>query len=128
MVAMTAQVHAMPDNFSRRVGEEVRALMARHGVNQTQVAATLGIHQSAVSKRLTGRTPFDVNELAAVARFFRTTTANIIAAAENPRPDLDPNGGLGVRQEGLEPPTRWLAPVLSMTNRNDPLHTRKVAG
>ncbi|MGA5542729.1 helix-turn-helix domain-containing protein [Mycobacterium sp. NPDC051198] len=43
--------------------------MARRGVSQTKVAGVLGLSQSAISARLSGRTPFDVNELVAIADY-----------------------------------------------------------
>jgi len=37
--------------------------MARKGLSQTALAELLGISQTAVSKRLRGDTPWDINEL-----------------------------------------------------------------
>ena len=59
----------MATSPSADAGANTRAEMARRGISQTQVAERLGISQSAVSSRLLGRTPFDVNELVAVAEF-----------------------------------------------------------
>lgn len=44
--------------------------MAARGVSQMQLAATMGLSQTAVSKRLRGVTPFDVNDLEAIAHAF----------------------------------------------------------
>lgn len=107
VAGMTAQLHTMPTPLARSLGATVRALMARHGIRQAQLAQLLDVPQSAISRRLSGRTPFDVNEVDLVARFFRVSAAELIDDAERPRPD-DPDRGLLVRQEGLEPPTRWL--------------------
>ena len=52
---------------SATTGANVRAEMARRGVSQTALAQTVGLSQTAISKRLRGATPFDVNELIAVA-------------------------------------------------------------
>lgn len=49
-------------------GANVRGEMARKGINQTRVAEALGVSQAAVSARLRGVTPFDVNELVIIAR------------------------------------------------------------
>lgn len=51
------------------VAANVRAEMARSRprVTQRDIGAALGIAHSAVSHRLTGRTAFDVNELAIIA-------------------------------------------------------------
>lgn len=48
-------------------GANVRAEMARKGVSQQTVATALGVKQSAVSARLRGVTPFDVNELVVIS-------------------------------------------------------------
>lgn len=50
-----------------RIGSRVRGLMAEKRVTQEQAAAALGLSQVAVSRRLSGSVPFDVNELKAVA-------------------------------------------------------------
>lgn len=52
--------------------------MARRGVSQTRVAERLGISQSAVSARLSGRTPFDVNELVTIADFLGVPVTALI--------------------------------------------------
>jgi transcriptional regulator with XRE-family HTH domain len=49
------------------VGANVRAEMARKGTTQRNLADYLGIPQTSVSRRLSGITPFDINELTAVA-------------------------------------------------------------
>lgn len=48
---------------SAATGANVRAEMARKGLSQTALAELLGISQTAVSKRLRGDTPWDINEL-----------------------------------------------------------------
>lgn len=48
-------------------GANVRGEMARRGVSQSRLAESIGLSQAAVSKRLRGETPFDINELTAVA-------------------------------------------------------------
>lgn len=59
-------------------GANVRGEMARKGVNQTQMAEALGISQAAVSARLRGVTPFDINELAAIARLLGVTVERLV--------------------------------------------------
>jgi transcriptional regulator with XRE-family HTH domain len=49
------------------VGANVRAELARRDMTQRNLADHLGIPQTSVSRRLSGVTPFDINELAAVA-------------------------------------------------------------
>ena len=57
----------MADTPSAATGANVRAEMARQGVTQMVLARKIGISQAAVSARLRGTTPFDINELTAIA-------------------------------------------------------------
>lgn len=63
------------------IGANVRAEMARRGISQTALASRLKVSQSAVSKRLRGETPFDVNELAKVARALGVSMDSLTAGA-----------------------------------------------
>jgi transcriptional regulator with XRE-family HTH domain len=49
------------------VSLNIRAGMARAGVNQTQLAEALGMRQAGVSDRLRGRVPWTVDQLVTVA-------------------------------------------------------------
>lgn len=49
------------------VAAEVRAHLARHGRSGRSMAAQLGWQQKYLSRRLTGKVPFDVNDLDAIA-------------------------------------------------------------
>ena len=60
--------------------------MARYGAVQLDLQRVLGLSQTAVSKRLRGLTPWDVNELSAVAEFFHMSLGELIAAADRPHP------------------------------------------
>lgn len=50
-----------------QTGRNVRAEMARAGITQADLAAALRVSQAAVSARLLGKTPFDINELSTIA-------------------------------------------------------------
>jgi transcriptional regulator with XRE-family HTH domain len=52
---------------TQRVAENARAEVARSGLAQSSLAATLGLKQQSLSRRLHGRTPFSVDEAFAVA-------------------------------------------------------------
>ena len=52
--------------------------MARRNVTQTQLAQVLHVAQPAVSKRLRGLTPFDANEIGALAEFFEVSPAELL--------------------------------------------------
>lgn len=64
------------------VAEEVRALLARRRLSQSKLAAALGLSQAAVSRRLSGEVPFDVNELAATARYLDVPLGQLVASSE----------------------------------------------
>ena len=49
------------------VAANVRAEAARRGLRQADLAGSLGVSQETLSRRLTGRVPFDVDELVDVA-------------------------------------------------------------
>lgn len=71
----------MTQTHSERVAATVRAEMARNRVSQTALAETLGLSQAAVSRRLLGAVPFDVDELAQVAELLNVTAASLIGEA-----------------------------------------------
>lgn len=61
--------HATGD-LRARVAEEVRALMARRRINGVQLSKEIGRSNMYLSRRLNGSTPFDVDDLEALARIF----------------------------------------------------------
>lgn len=69
-----------PFLLDRRMAEEVRVLMVRRGVRQADLASALGINQTAVSHRLTGRTVFSVRELGIIAEYFGVSPADLLGA------------------------------------------------
>lgn len=50
------------------VAEEVRAMLGRRRLSASQVARELGWSHMYMSRRTTGQTPFDVNDLVALAK------------------------------------------------------------
>ena len=58
--------------------DNVRAEMARRRVTQSQLAEALGIGQPAVSGKLKGRSPFDIDELATISEFLHVPLAALI--------------------------------------------------
>jgi transcriptional regulator with XRE-family HTH domain len=59
----------MTTTVTQSVASEVRAELARKRIPQADLAEVLGVSQAGISRRLSGDTPFDVNEVAAVADF-----------------------------------------------------------
>lgn len=56
-------------SVTKRIASVVRAELKAHGVTQQQVANHLRVDQTAVSRRLTGKVPFDIDEIYQIARF-----------------------------------------------------------
>lgn len=56
-----------PTQTSLYVAAEVRAVMARQRCTQTTLAERINRDQHFVSRRLSGKVPFSVDELAAIA-------------------------------------------------------------
>jgi transcriptional regulator with XRE-family HTH domain len=63
------------------VAANIRAEIARQRVSQRALADALGMSPAALSNRLTGMTPIDVNELGAIADVLRVTAASLLADA-----------------------------------------------
>jgi len=61
-----------------RVAAEVRAELARQRISQTQLAERLNISQAGISRRLSGETPFEINELVAIAEFLCVPVARFL--------------------------------------------------
>lgn len=53
------------------VARNTRELMGRDRVNQMMLAKLIGVSQPSASNRINGRTPFRVDEIETMARFFR---------------------------------------------------------
>lgn len=65
-------------NSLGQTADNVRAEMARQRLPQIALAKHLGLSQAAVSRRLNGQTPFDVNELVAVAALLDVPAAALL--------------------------------------------------
>lgn len=74
------------------LGREIRALMGRNVVSQTRLGDYIGCGQSGLSRRLRGETPFDWDEINAVAEFFDVPLAKLLP--ETAYPGSEPTPGL----------------------------------
>lgn len=75
--------------YTELVGEEIRLLCMRRHVSGKDLATVIGVSQVGVSRRMTGETPWDINELAAVAEAFGLPIAALLpppSAAPVPAP------------------------------------------
>lgn len=71
----------MTQTLSGAVAANIRAELARQRVSQAQVAERLGLSQAAVSRRLTGQTPFELDEVATVADLLAVAPSHLLAVA-----------------------------------------------
>jgi predicted transcriptional regulator len=70
----------MTQTLSGEVAANIRAELARQKVSQSQVAEVLGVSQAAVSRRLSGALPFELDEIAAVADLLNVRARDLILA------------------------------------------------
>jgi len=70
----------MTHNYAEAVGATVRAELARKRISQTVLAEKLHLSQTAVSRRLTGKKAFDVEELAVVSLVTGVPVDRLVAA------------------------------------------------
>ena len=61
-----------------QVAEEVRALLGRRRLSASALAMRMGVTQRYISRRLTGETPLDVNDLAEIAEVLEVKVADLI--------------------------------------------------
>ncbi|WP_411157526.1 helix-turn-helix domain-containing protein [Nocardia otitidiscaviarum] len=71
------------------IGERVHAVMWRLKMSQTDLAAELGITQTALSHKLRGKRPFYARELGAVSVALGANPAYFYGLTDDPRPVLD---------------------------------------
>jgi len=66
---------------AERVNSNVRAEMARAKRTQAALAHQIGMGQQALSRRLTGQTPFTVDELARVGQALGVSLADLVGGS-----------------------------------------------
>lgn len=64
---MTDEVPAARGRLREHVAEEIRVLLARRKMSATQLARLTGLKQSSLSRRMTGETAFDMDDLELIA-------------------------------------------------------------
>lgn len=67
-----------PTSLARQVAGEVRAEMARQRKTSSDLATALGTSQSSASRRLTGETAFDLDEVAVVADWLNIPISQVL--------------------------------------------------
>lgn len=64
--------------MSLKVADQVRAEMARRRVKQKDLVSALEMAQPAVSRRMNGKVPFNVDELAKIAELLGVRIVDLI--------------------------------------------------
>lgn len=71
------------ETSTERVAAEVRAEMARRRITQSDVGKSLGLSTAAVSRRLRGVVPFDVNELSTIAALLGVPAGTLLVDGQS---------------------------------------------
>lgn len=69
--------NAQPSDARTVVARNIRAELARRGISQRHLTEALGVTYTGVTRRLSGRTPLDVDEVAAVARYLGVPVSDL---------------------------------------------------
>lgn len=73
----------MPEELSRAVAVQIRRLLEERGMSGRQLALAAGINPRSMDRKIGGRSPFDVDDLAAVAPVFGVTVSDLLRWAED---------------------------------------------
>ncbi len=79
--------------LSERVAAEIRAILARFELRQSDLAAVLGVTQAQASRKLHCINAFSIDELELISDWLETTPAYLMGYTSEPRPKM-PNGAL----------------------------------
>lgn len=105
----------------QHAAEEIRVILARKRMSGAELARRTGIKQSTMSRRMTGETAFDLDDLEAIAEVLEVDVADLlprmVGAASGPagtdqelKKNLAP-AQVPVRNDNVRPPrTRPVAP------------------
>jgi transcriptional regulator with XRE-family HTH domain len=77
------------------LAEEIRALLARRRVSQVDLAARFGTSQTYWSRRIVGRVPFGIDDLAALAGYLEVPIAELVAPLDAVAGGRQPIGRYG---------------------------------
>ena len=74
--------NAQPSEARTVVARNIRAELARRGMPVRHLTEALGVTYTGVTRRLSGQTPLDVDEVAAVARFLGIPVIDLFAGID----------------------------------------------
>lgn len=79
---MAAVPNSDVSDLTRLIASMIRGLMARHGVKQAEMAESIGVSQSQLSKMIRGVRPIDIDQLDGMCRALGVDLSGIIKDAE----------------------------------------------
>lgn len=79
---MSTEIAPAAENTDATIGERIHALMWRQKISQASFAKTLGVSQSAMSKKLRGERPWYTAELIATADAFNVTVGYLFGETQ----------------------------------------------
>lgn len=78
---MTTTPEAPARSLTQRVAEEIRVVLARRQMRQSQLARQLNVTEQWLSVRLRGVQPIDLNDLERIADVLGVTVIDLLPAA-----------------------------------------------
>jgi transcriptional regulator with XRE-family HTH domain len=91
------------------VAEEIRVLLARQRISAAELARRTGIKQSTISRRMTGETAFDMDDLEVIARALGVQVQDLLPARTAAGEESEPPAiahYFGVAERGSDHPDR----------------------
>ncbi|GAA4681171.1 helix-turn-helix domain-containing protein [Phytohabitans rumicis] len=73
-----------------RAAEEIRVILARRRMSAAELARKTGIRQQNLSRRMTGETAFDLDDLEVIANALGIKVADLIRESEQGPQDMAP--------------------------------------
>jgi transcriptional regulator with XRE-family HTH domain len=70
------------EQLSRALAEELRRLLADRGISGRELSRLTGIPQKTLAGKLADRTPFDLDDLQAIAGVLEHSASDLVAWAE----------------------------------------------
>lgn len=98
----------------QQVAEEIRALLARRRISASELARRLGVNQPYISRRLTGETAADVDDLQRIADALGVAVADLLPSSASERRGLRTVEGVTTMRNNIyysERPARTTRPV-----------------
>ena len=110
-------------DYNNVVAANIRAELARNGLNQAQAATALGVNEMWISRRLKSGTPLDSNDIAMFARFLKVSIGTLFEETKKATGGGAPSGlSLPDLDSNQEPAGFKPAPIVRLSDRRGPTH------